>query len=202
MPAILFSQALGPVSLDVVLSEAHESRVTLTKNLIEAGADVTDHAYVEPKRLVLDFADAGAALTFAALVQFQESRVPFTAVSGLYVYNDMLIEALTADRDVDTALILRGRAVLSQAIIVETAYAQSEAAGSHRAGKAGGKKSTNAATPSAGRAGDAVTADRASGTVARGDATSAAVSSQDESLARAAMRGMKGLPKQVGRGDR
>jgi len=118
-----------------------------------------------------------------------ESLIPCTAVSGLYVHQDMLIKTLTAVRDVDTALILRGRAVLSQAIIVEAAYAQSEAAGLHRADKAGGKTSTNAATPSAGRAGDPVTADRASGTVARGDATSAAVSSQDEPLDRAAMRG-------------
>ena len=199
MAFILFSSAIGPVPLNVILTEAHESRVTLTKNPIEAGADVTDHAYVEPKRLVLDFADAGAALTFAALVQFQESRIPFTAVSGLYVYNDMLIETLTADRDVDTALILRGRAVLSQAIIVETAYAQSEAAGADKSGKAGGKKSTNAAKPSAARAGDAATADRASGTVARGDATSAASSAQEN--VSALYRLKYGSPAHIGRGD-
>ena len=188
MPAILFSRTIGPMPIDVVLAEAHESRVTLTKNPIEAGADVTDHAYVEPKRLTLEFADAGAALTYAALVRFQENRVPFTAMSGLYVYTDMLIEELTADRDVETALILRGRAVLSQAIIVETAYAQSESSGSQKSGQAGGKKSTNAAKPSSGRSGDAATADRASGTVARGDATSAASSASENQSALSRMK--------------
>lgn len=186
--AVIFSRAIGPVAVNVVLSEAHESRLTITRNPIEAGADVTDHAYIEPKRLTLDFADAGAALTFAALVQFQESRVPFTAVSGLYVYTNMLIESLTADRDPGTALILRGRAVLSQAILVETAYAESEGEGgssgaSGKSGNAGGKKSTNAARPSSAKSGDAATADRSAGTVARGDATSAASSPSENTSA-------------------
>lgn len=183
MAAIFFSRLIGPVPVDVVLSEGHESHVTLTKNPIEAGADVTDHAVVEPKRLTLEFADAGGAGTFQALKVFQESRVPFTIVTGLNVYSNMLIEALTADRDKDIAFILRGRAVLSEAIIVETAYAQSEDSGSNQSGNAGGANSTNSARPSSGRSGDAATADRASGTVARGDATSAASSSVENASA-------------------
>ena len=200
MSAILFSRSIGPVAVDVVLSEAHESRLSITKNPIEAGADVTDHAYVEPKRLTLDFAAAGAALTFAALVRFQESRQPFTVVSGLFVYNDMLIEVLTADRDPDTAFILKGRAILTQAIIIETAYAQSDGSGSQKSGQAGGKKSTNAAKPSSGRSSDAATADRASGTVARGDATSAASSAAEDQSALYRLK-YGSAAARVGRGD-
>ncbi|SHF60858.1 hypothetical protein SAMN02745157_2532 [Kaistia soli DSM 19436] len=200
MPAIIFSRAIGPVAVDVVLSEAHESRLSITKNPIEAGADVADHAYVEPKRLTLDFAAAGAALTYAALVRFQESRQPFTVVSGLFIYDNMLIEVLTADRDPDTAFILKGRAVLSEAIIVETAYAQSEDTGSQKSGQAGGKKSTNAAKPSSGRSGDAVTADRASGTVARGDATSSASSTAEDQSALYRLKYGSSAAR-VGRGD-
>jgi len=37
----------------------------------------------------------------------------------------MLTEVLTANRDPDTAFILKGRAVLSQAILVEKAYPSS-----------------------------------------------------------------------------
>jgi hypothetical protein len=180
MSTIVFSRAIGPIPINVVISETHESRVSLTKNPIEAGADVTDHAYVEPKKVTLDFADSNAAATYQALVRFQESRIPFTLVTGLKAYSNMLIEVLTADRDKDTAFVLKGRAILSEAIIVETAYAASETT-SQNDGQPGGKKSTSAARPSAGRAADPATADRASGTVNRGDVTTTTVSDEDRS---------------------
>src|SRR5690606_6989980 len=82
---ILFSGAIGPVPVSVILKEDHKSSLGITENPIETGAKVTDHSYVEPKRLSLDFADENAAATYNALVRFQESRVPFVAVSGLYV---------------------------------------------------------------------------------------------------------------------
>lgn len=171
MAAILFSGAIGPIPVSVVLSEAHESTLGITENPIETGAKITDHAYVEPKRLTLDFADANAALTYNALVRFQESRVPFTVVTGLYVYSNMLIRSLKAERDDTFSRILKGSADIQEVIIVETAYASadqdSEATDS---GQPGGTKSTRSASPSKGRAGDATTRDRVSGSVQRGDA--------------------------------
>lgn len=170
MAAILFSGAIGPIPVNVVLTESHVSTLGITENPIETGAKITDHAYVEPKRLTLDFADAGAAETYNALVRFQESRVPFSIVSGLYVYTNMLIKALKADRDDSFSRILKGSAELQEVIIVETAYAAAEQNSQpSQSGQAGGKKSTNAASPSKAKAGDAATRDRASGVVQRGD---------------------------------
>ncbi|NTS31261.1 hypothetical protein HQ945_08335 [Phyllobacterium sp. BT25] len=170
MAAILFSGAIGPIPVSVVLTESHQSTLGITEQPVENGSKITDHAYVEPKRLTLEFADASAAQTYNTLVRFQESRVPFVVVSGLYVYSNMLIKALKADRDDTFSRILKGSAELQEVIIVETAYAAAEPGSDPTdTGKPGGTKSSKSAAPSKGRAGDAATKARASGPVQRGD---------------------------------
>lgn len=177
---ILFSSAIGPIPVSVIMSERHSSTLGITENPIETGAKITDHAYVEPKRLTLEFADANAAGTYNTLVRFQESRVPFVAVSGLYVYQDMLIKSLDAERDARTSRILSGKVELQQVLIVSTAYTSTEGEAGSQTGTSannskkanpGGKKSTSAARPTTERATDSVTKDRAAGTTMRGDAS-------------------------------
>jgi hypothetical protein len=158
MSAILFSSAIGPVQIECILSEGHQSTLGIAENPIETGAKVTDHSYVEPKRLELEFADSGAAATYNALVRFQESRVPFTITSGLYVYTSMLIKDLNARRDEIHSRILKGSALLQEVIIVSTA--RTAAAGD----PSGGRRAQGNGTPR-----DAETADRTEGTVTRGD---------------------------------
>lgn len=174
MSAIFFSPMIGPVPIGVILREQHQSSLGITEQPIETGAKITDHAYVEPKRLDIDFADLDAAGTWNALVRFQESREPFTIVSGLYVYTNMLIRDLTADREPGTARILSGRANLQEAIIVSTARTGDSSEG-RRNGKPGGEKSTRSANPSKERAAGSVTKDRAAGTVTRGDQAASTV---------------------------
>lgn len=171
MSAILFSSSVGPVAVDCLISERHDSSLGITETPIENGSKITDHAYLEPKRVTLDIANYNAAASYQALVRFQESRVPFTLVTGLYVYQNMLVRRISADRDAETANILRATADLQEAIIVQTAYTESSGDG----GQAGGTKSTKAATPTKGIAKDSATADRATGTVQRGDAGSTTV---------------------------
>lgn len=183
MAAIAFSSVIGPVPISCVLTEKHESSLEITLNPVEFGADITDHAYVQPKKVTLDVADANAAATFSSLVRFQESRVPFTLVTGLSVYRNMLIKSLDADRDASFSRVLRCRVDLQEIIIVDTAYAAADAnSDAPKGGKPGGEKSTKAAQPAKGRAGDTATADRASGTVQRGDAPAAAASAADRSI--------------------
>lgn len=175
MNAIMFSGLIGPIPISVIMRERHESALGITEEPIETGAKVTDHSYVEPKRLTLEFADAGAAATYNALVRFQESRTPFTVVSGLFVYPNMLIKNLSATRDATTSRILDGKADLQEIIIVSTAYTMTEAEENSPQSKGlpGGKKSTQSARPTSERAPaaavDSVTSDRTSGTVMRGD---------------------------------
>lgn len=165
--ATLFNRLIGPVPLDVVVREQHESDLTITKNPIEFGADVTDHAYIEPKRVVLEAiagSELGRRTTPAAawqlLVRFQETREPFTLVTGLNVYNNMLLEKLTPAREASTSSVLSFIAEISEAIIVDTATSpeQANAPEGGQAKRLNGQKATDTATKN-----------RASSTVQRGD---------------------------------
>ncbi|MCF1502200.1 hypothetical protein L0F51_00275 [Afifella sp. H1R] len=179
MSVIVVNRVIGPVALDVIVREKHESELEIAQSPIEAGADITDHAFMRGKRLVLDVADGAAAVTFNALERFQASRVPFTMVSGLYVYRNMLIRRLSAERDQRHSQILNCICEMEEAIIVGTAtvLVGGEGATETRGGAAepGGKGSRRSARPSTERATDAATADRAADTVARGDSASTPV---------------------------
>lgn len=182
MAAIAFSTAIGPVAINCVISEKHTAELDITEIPIETGARVTDHAVVMPKKLTLDVANDGAAATYNALVRFQESRVPFSIVTGLKVYSNMLIKHIDAERDATFSRVLRAKVDLQEIIIVSTAYAADPGGetGGER-GQPSGRQSTRAAPPTSERASDAATANRASGTVQRGDAGIRAASPADQS---------------------
>lgn len=170
MPAIAFSRLIGPVPIDCVITENPVSELLMTEIPIETGSKITDHAVVMPKRVSLDIATANATASYGALVAFQESRVPFTLVTGLAIFRNMLIKRIDPERDASFSTILRCRVELQEAILVGTAYAADPDGDNYERGKAGGEKSTKAAAPSPERSRDPVTADRATGTVQRGDA--------------------------------
>lgn len=169
MSVIAFSRAIGPIPLNCILSERHTSEVEITSNPIETGAEVNDHAYIKPKQVVLEVADRNAAELYNALVRFQESRVPFYLVTGLTVYEDMLIQAIDADRDKIHSTILKATVTCKQVIIVSTGSAPAENGGQQPSGKPGGKNSKGAANPSKQAANNPATADRAASTVQTGD---------------------------------
>lgn len=180
MPAIAFSRAIGPVPIDCIVSEKHESDIEITEIPIETGARITDHAFVLPKKVTLDIATSNAAASYNALVGFQESRVPFTLVTDLSIYNSMLIRRISAERDATFSTILRCTADLQEIIIVGTATVADPEGQKTSTGEPGGTNSTKSAGASPERAGDAVTADRATGTVQRGDAATTTVPAQED----------------------
>jgi len=185
MSAILFSRAIGPVPVDCVMREGPSHGLGISEIPIETGAKITDHAYIEPKRVRLEFAAGSGAAAFNALVAFQETRVPFTVVTGLFVYSNMLIARMEADRTSEWSTILNGYVELQEAIIVETAYTAAEDGDAVSSAQPGGKDSTQSATPSQGRSGDAATANRASGTTMRGDVPASMVpAGQSQSILR------------------
>lgn len=169
-----FSRAIGPIPLNVVLTEDHTTEIEITSNPIETGAEVNDHAYIMPKKVTLEFADRNAAATWNALIRFQESRVPFVLVTGLAVYRNMMVKRLNARRDASFSRVLSGSADLQEVIIVDTAGAVAigGTASLPPGGNPGGAGSILSARPTPSRARDAVTAIRAAGTVLRGDQAS------------------------------
>ena len=166
MSAIAFSRSIGPVPINCVVREQHRSCIEVTEIPIETGARITDHAFVLPKKVSLELADEGGAATYAALMRFQESRVPFTLVTGLYVYDNMLIKDLGPERDKTFASVFKGTIELQEVIIVSTAYA---ATGDSNPGQPGGANSTKSGPLHSSTAGDPATADKVAGTDNRGD---------------------------------
>lgn len=126
---IIIPRTIGPIPVDVVMEEVHVSTLAITRNPVEFGADVTDHAYVEPKMLrMLCFIGGGrakAAAAYNALVALQESREPFDVVTGLTLYRDMLIENITAPRHVDNKYVLEFSIDLLEIIFAHSAHAPS-----------------------------------------------------------------------------
>lgn len=185
MQIIAFSTAIGPIAIDAILTENHDSSLSITEIPIEDGTRVTDHALVLPKKLTLECATHNAAATYNALVAFQESRVPFVIVSGLFIYTNMLIEKIGADRDKDFSSVLRCRVDLKEIIIVSTSYVADPTGDGPQAGEQAASNRTTTGEPLAeNRTTDAATADRVSGTINRGDSTAQPVNDNSSVLKR------------------
>ena len=161
MSAIAFSPTIGPVFIDCVISERPESTLEITEVPVESGVRITDHAVVAPKRVTLDIANHNAAESFRALVEFQERREPFTLVTGLSVFNNTLIKSISTERDASFSTVLRAKIELQEIVIVETAYDPNASSGN--------KSKTRSATPTAGKASNPATSDKAAQTVNNGD---------------------------------
>lgn len=150
---MIFARSIGPIPVDAVVKESLESTLKITKQPVEFGADITDHAYVEPKRIVIEGVIGGslsrsssgrmeAMAGWQALKRLQESRMPFTLVSGLDVHRNILIEKLTADRDKDWSRVLKFTAECSEIIIVGTAYVAGSQSSAPDGGQAKGINSS------------------------------------------------------------
>ena len=177
---IAFSPAIGPVPIDCVISEKLESTLEITEIAVENGSKITDHAVIMPKKITLELANANAAASYDAIERFQESRIPFTFVSGLKVFSNMLIKRISAERDATYSKILKATVDLQEIILVGTSYVADPGGDNSARGNPGGKKSTRAAPPSADRA-SGIAAERASGTVQLGDSAISTATTADQS---------------------
>lgn len=60
-------RSIGGVQLDATVSERHTSEIRLTSNPVEIGADINDHAIIEPKKLSIRGVVTDSPLGFAAI---------------------------------------------------------------------------------------------------------------------------------------
>lgn len=121
------------VQFDTVIMEQHRSEMVITDNPVETGVVVSDHMYRQPRMLSLDAAvsdvrlvDTGAdrfesdegraAAAWDFLTKLQESATPFKVQTGLKLYDNMVIAALTVDQNKSSAAVLFFRADLREVI--------------------------------------------------------------------------------------
>lgn len=142
-------KSIGGIELDAVISETHTNQIRLTKNPVELGADITDHAVIEPKKInivaqvsdtplgtaafgqIVDLVTGlfGTATTtnitrsnaaYNAMVQLMEEREPIEVQTKLKLYQDMVITSLSVTQDKNTSRIVLMNISLEEVLITES----------------------------------------------------------------------------------
>ena len=106
---------------DVVISEMHSDQVTVTNHPVDTGADLSDHAIIQPTTVTCTFAwsDSSRAINSALdgsilqglettkdvyekLLSLMRARQPLRLSTGKRVYENMIITALKTTSSVET----------------------------------------------------------------------------------------------------
>lgn len=121
MACVAFTRAIGPVILDVVVSEKHTSEMEVAEHPVERGAKVSDHAWRKAIEVEMEIAVGDGAIgAYEGLLALQKMAEPFTLVTGLKVYQDMIVTSIEATRDKEHSQILFGTAKLKEIILTST----------------------------------------------------------------------------------
>lgn len=121
---------IGDIKVQVVVNEQTTDTLTITKQPVQQGAAVTDHAYMEPTQFshTIYFSAAGfenllsggngLSQIYQQLLQLQSSAVPFDVVTPKRIYHNMLLSSLAMTTDKNTENTLAIHASYQQVIFV------------------------------------------------------------------------------------
>lgn len=132
-PISLFSlrpqRRLGEIALDVIINESATDTLNITKQPVQQGASITDHAFMEPTQFkaTVRFKDnltKSLSKIYQELLDLQKSRVPFNITTPKRIYYDMLISSLGQTTDKTTENVLSILISCQQALIVNVTTVQ------------------------------------------------------------------------------
>jgi hypothetical protein len=117
---------IGTIAVTCVVNEQTNDTLTITKQPVQQGASITDHAYMEPTTFshTIYFAAPGftggksLAQIYQDLLALQVSAVPFDIVTPKRIYHSMLLTSLSMTTDKLTENCLAIHASYQQIIIV------------------------------------------------------------------------------------
>ncbi|MBC17082.1 MAG: hypothetical protein CL942_08525 [Desulfovibrio sp.] len=146
------ARSIGGLVMDVTVEENHNDDLEITDHPVENGANVTDHAFMQPPTVSITagVSDSGGTSTgdkrsveaYEKLLELQKKREPFDLITGKRVYKNMLIRSLstTTDKETENALIFTAEL---REVIMATVQAVSIPRSRQRRGMAtGGTDST------------------------------------------------------------
>lgn len=126
---------IGGWFFDAFLRSTHTSRLNITQHPVQTGAALTDHAFLQPKELSMEIgmSDAATSLVpgqftggwsrsvqaFKVLTELQALRVPLQVHSRLGLYQNMLIEEISAPDDYTTLYGLRCTVMLREIMVAQ-----------------------------------------------------------------------------------
>lgn len=126
---------IGGYFFDAVFSVDTEHSLTVTQHPVQTGANISDHAFVNPIRMTMQIgvsdamayrvgADYGgdggtkSVQAYRLLCKLQELRIPMQVVTRLNTYQNMLIESIDVSDDVSTLCALKATINLVQVLVV------------------------------------------------------------------------------------
>lgn len=128
---------IGGWFFDAFLNVNHTSTLRITDHPVQSGAAITDHAYMEPQELTFEIgmSDVAQSLVdgqfttgwsrsvtaYQVLKELQKSRVPMQVNTRLGVYQNMIIESITAPDNYETLYGLKCTVKMREIFIVEVA---------------------------------------------------------------------------------
>lgn len=144
--------SIGGLVFDAVLKTSHTSKVTATSHPVEYGANISDHAFVEPKEISIEvgvsdcetgkgtFGNGSRSLNaFKALMKLQEARQLISVVTRFKTYSNMLITSVSVPDDYTTMSSFKATLMLKEIPIVSTSTVKvSERGQGQKAGNTNG----------------------------------------------------------------
>lgn len=122
-------RTFGEITVDVVINETTNDSLVITKQPVQTGTPITDHAYKEPTVLSMRIRfndNIGTSLSdiYESLVALQYPPIPIDVVTPKRVYTDMLIQSLGNTTDKYTENVLAIDITFQQIILVDIAPVQ------------------------------------------------------------------------------
>lgn len=114
---------IGDLKINVVMNETTNDTLTITKQPVQQGASITDHAYKEPtvfsmQILFEDNIFVSLSKTYQNLLDLQNGRVPFDVITPKRIYRNVLIASLGMTTDKKTENCLAISITFQEVIIV------------------------------------------------------------------------------------
>ena len=117
------------IEVDVIINENATDVLTITKQPVQQGASISDHAFKEPTVLSMSIYFKAGFFTslseiYEKLLELQVSRLPFDVITPKRVYRNMLMSTLAQTTDKNTENTLSINVTFQEVIIVNVSTTQ------------------------------------------------------------------------------
>lgn len=122
-------RSFGPITVQVVIQENANDVLTITKQPVQQGASITDHAFKEPTvfSASLWFRDnisVSLSKIYQDLLDLQVLREPFDIITPKRIYRNMLLASISMTTDQKTENVLAVNLSFQQIILVSVTTSQ------------------------------------------------------------------------------
>jgi hypothetical protein len=122
--------SISTLQVDVTLSESHELPSTVTEKPVEDGSNINDNVILNNTKVSIsgvltdDRLGTSQAEKWRALQDIRRSREPFTVVTSLGAYENMIFTSIGASREVSSVGAVFFNADLTQVRIISSETVQ------------------------------------------------------------------------------